>query len=127
VKGLDDATKKRYIAEAKFLRGYYYFWLVRLFKNVVLTTQPITTDEIYKQVQTSPDSVYAQIEKDFEAAIPNLPAAPLPADEGGRATKEAAMAFLAKTIMFEAGPDDNSRMLEAADWLEKVNTAPAFH
>lgn len=127
VKGLDAATKKRYIAEAKFLRGYYYFWLVRLFKNVVLTTTPINTDEIYQQVQTSPDSVYALIESDFKAAIPDLPSAPLPADENGRATKGAAMAFLAKAIMYQAGPDDNSRMLEAADWLEKVNTSPAYH
>lgn len=127
VQGLDQATKSRYIAEARFLRGYYYFWLVRLFKNIVLTTEPITTDQIYDQVQAPPDSVYAQIEDDFKAAIPDLPAAPLPADENGRATKGAAMAFLAKTIMWEAGTNDNSRMQEAADWLEKVNTSPAYH
>jgi hypothetical protein len=29
VPGLDASTKSRYVAEAKFLRGYYYFWLVR--------------------------------------------------------------------------------------------------
>lgn len=126
VKGLDAATKARYIAEAKFLRGYYYFWLVRLFKNVVLTTKPITTDQIYNQVQAPPDSVYAQIESDFNAAIPDLPAAPLPASEEGRATKGAAMAFLAKTIMWEAGANDNSRMAEAAALLEKVNTSPSY-
>ncbi len=127
VKGMDAAEKKRYIAEAHFLRGYYYFWLVRLFKNVVLTTKPITTDQIYQQLQVSPDSVYTLIESDFKAAIPDLPAAPLPSNENGRATKGAAMAFLAKAIMYQAGPDDNSRMAEAAEWLEKVNTAPAYH
>src|SRR5699024_3595570 len=127
VEGLSDATKKRYIAECRFLRGYYYFWLVRLFRNIVLTTKPITTDQIYEQVQTTPDSVYAQIEKDFKAAIPDLPAAPLPNNEKGRVTKGAARAFLAKTIMFESGADDNSRMLEAAKILEKVNTSPAYH
>jgi hypothetical protein len=127
IKGLDDATKTRYIAEAKFLRGYYYFWLVRLFKNVVLTTKPITTAEIYNQVQVPPDSIYAQIESDFNAAIPDLPAAPLPAAEDGRATKGAAIAFLAKTIIWEAGAKDNSRMQEAASLLEKVNTSPAYH
>jgi hypothetical protein len=70
--------------------------------------------------------VYAQIESDFNAAIPDLPAAPLPAAEGGRATKGAAIAFLAKTIMWEAGADNNSRMGEAAALLEKVNTSPAY-
>lgn len=127
IEGLDDATRARYVAEAHFLRAYYYFWLMRLFKNVPLITTPLTTADIYNQVQASPDSVYALIESDLQAAIPDLPAAPLPATEGGRATKGAAMAFLAKVIMWEAGPSDNSRMQEAADWLEKVNTSPAYH
>lgn len=127
INGIDAATKARYIAEAKFLRAYYYFWLVRLFKNVPLTTSPIPESEMYNQVQASPDSVYALIESDLEAAIPDLPEAPLPANEDGRATKGAAEAFLAKAIMYQAGPNDNSRMLEAAQWLEKVNTDPAYH
>lgn len=127
VNGLDAATKARYIAEAKFLRAYYYFWLIRLFKNVPLTTAPIPESQIYDQVQAPPDSVYAQIESDLKAAIPDLPEAPLPADEQGRATKGAAEAFLAKCIMWEGGATNNSRMLEAAQWLEKVNTDPAYH
>lgn len=127
VKGLSQAKKKWYIAEAKFLRGYYYFWLIRLFRNVPLFTQPVKTSEIYKQKQAPPDSVYAQIESDFRAAIPVLPSAPLPTNEGGRATKGAARAFLAKTLMWEAGTNDNSpKLAEAAKILEKVNTNPAY-
>jgi len=128
VKGLSDSMKKRYIAEAKFLRGYYYFWLVRLFKNVPLYTKPLDTGEIYQQKQASPDSVYAQIEKDFGDAIPDLPSAPLPANEQGRATKGAAQVFLAKTLMWEVGSGSNqSKMQQAADLLEQVNTSPAYH
>lgn len=128
VEGLDSATKKRYIAEAKFLRGYYYFWLIRLFKNVPLITKPLTTDEIYNQVQASPDSVYAQIESDFRAAIPDLPSAPLPVTEQGRATKGAAEAYLGKTLLWEVGTgNDKTKLQEAADWFEKVNTDPAYH
>ncbi len=127
VQGLDAATKTRYIAEAKFLRAYYYYWLVRLFKNVPLITKPLPTTEIYTQTQAKPDSVYALIERDLEEAIPNLPAAPLPSAENGRATKGAAMAILAKTIIWEGGASGNSRMQEAAGWLEKVNTSPGYH
>jgi len=128
VKDLDASTKKRYIAEARFLRGYYYFWLIRLFKNVPLITKPITTDQIYNQVQASPDSVYNQIESDFRAAIPDLPSAPLPTTEEGRATKGAAEAFLGKTLMWEVGTgSDKAKLQEAADWLDKVNTSPAYH
>lgn len=124
VNGLDAATKSRYTAEGKFLRGYYYFWLVRLFKNIILTTEPITTDQIYQQVQTSPDSVYAQIEKDLTEAIPDLPPAPLPNAENGRATKGAAQALLGKVILYE---NNNSRMQEAANYFEQVNSSPAYH
>jgi hypothetical protein len=128
VKNLSDSKKKRYIAEAEFLRGYYYFWLIRLFENVPLITKPMETNEIYQQEQAPPDSVYAQIENDFRAAIPDLPSAPLPDDEKGRVTKEAAQAFLAKTLMWEVGSGDNQqKMKAAADLLEKVNTSPAYH
>jgi hypothetical protein len=128
VKGLSKKKEQRYIAEAKFLRGYYYLWLVRLFKNIPLITKPLPSSEIYQQVQAPPDSVYAQIENDFRAAIPILPSAPLPAGQQGRATKAAARVFLAKTLLWEAGSGNNqSKLQEAADLLEKVNTNPAYH
>lgn len=122
VQGLDAATEARYIAEAKWLRAYYYFWLVRLFKNVVMTTSPITTDQIYSQVQTTPDSVYAQIEKDLTDAIPNLPASIAPS-ENGRISKGAGNALLGKVIIYE---NNASRMQEAAGYLEKVNSSGVY-
>jgi hypothetical protein len=64
IPGLNDAVKGRYIAEAKFLRAYYYFELVRLFGRVPLITAPLATEEIYNVVQSTPQEVYAFIEKD---------------------------------------------------------------
>ncbi|HET6527635.1 MAG TPA: RagB/SusD family nutrient uptake outer membrane protein [Balneolaceae bacterium] len=127
VKGLDADTKARYIAEARFLRGYYYFWLIRLFRNVPLFTSPLDAGEIYQQKQAPPEKVYEQIIADFTAAIPDLPSAPLPASENGRATKGAARAFLAKTLMWQVGSDENqAKMQRAADLLKEVNTSPAY-
>lgn len=127
VEGMDTNTKARYIAEAKFLRGYYYFWLVRLFRNVPLITTPLNTSEIYQQQQAPPDSVYALIEADLSEAIPDLPDAPLPADESGRATKGAARAYLAKSLMWEVGSgEDQAKMQRAADLFEQVNTSSAY-
>jgi hypothetical protein len=117
VQGLDATTQARYTAEAKWLRAYYYFWLVRLFKNVILTTAPITTDQIYSQTQTSSDSVYAQIEKDLKDAIPSLPAT-IASSENGRVSKGAGNALLGKVVIYE---NNNSRMQEAAGYLEQVN------
>lgn len=123
VPGLSAALLQRYTAEAQFLRAYYYFDLVRLFKNIVLTVTPIATGDIYTQVQAKPADVYAQIEKDLQAAIPNLPATVASTDYG-RATKGAALALLGKAIIYQ---NNNSRMQEAAGYLEQVNTSPNYH
>ncbi len=127
IEGMDSAKKARYVAEARFLRGYYYLWLVRLFRNVPLITSPLETSEIYQQEQAPPADVYAQIDEDLSAAIPDLPSAPLPANEQGRATKGAARAFLAKSLMWEVGDgQDQAKMQRAADLLNQVNTSSAY-
>jgi hypothetical protein len=123
ISGLSDAQKTRYIAEARFLRAYYYFDLVRFFGNIPLITAPIPTNDIYKVTQVKPAEIYKQIEKDLNEAIPGLPPV-IPAAENGRATSGAAMALLGKAILYQ---NDNSRMQEAAGWLEKVNSAGVYH
>ena len=103
IPGLNDGVKKRYIAEAKFLRAHYYFDLVRLFANVPLFTAPLPKEEIYNVTQVSPEEVYAQIEKDLKDAIaePNLPDMVPAATEAGRVTKGAAQALLGKVYLYE--------------------------
>src|SRR5882724_1650090 len=54
IPGLSDDLKVRYIAEAKFLRAYFYFELVRLFKNVPLITSGIGSSEWYGVTQAKP-------------------------------------------------------------------------
>ena len=117
VPGLSSTLKSRYIAECQFLRAYYYFELVRLFKNVPLILTPLTPSNMYDQVQAADTTVYAQIEKDLTAAIPNLPPVVV-ASEEGRVTQGAAEALLGKVILYE---NNTSRMQEAASWFEKVN------
>jgi hypothetical protein len=118
VPGLSDPLKLRYTAEAKALRAYYYFDLVRLFKNIPLFTAPIPTAEIFTQRQATPDAVYVQIEKDLNEAIPNLPVTVPKATEGGRLTQGAAKALLGKVILYE---NKDNRMTEAANLLDDVN------
>ncbi len=124
VPGLTTDLKTRYTAEMQFLRAYYYFDLVREFGNVPLITTVLPQSAFYTQVQAKPADVYAQIEKDLNAAIPGLPATVDPATEGGRVTKGAAQAMLGKVIIYE---NNNSRMQEAATDLELVNSSPNYH
>jgi len=114
---MDETLKARFTAEAKFLRAYYYFDLVRLFRNVPLFTKPVTTSEIYDVVQAKPEDVYAQIEKDLIEAIPNLPPT-VSGSERGRATKGAAQALLGKVYLYQ----DNFG--EAAKQFFEVNGTP---
>jgi len=123
VTGLADADRDRYIAECKTLRAYFYFELVRLFKNIPLTTEPISTADMYNVVQAAPEEIYTQIEKDLTEAIPILPST-LATTDNGRVTKGAAEALLGKAILFE---NNTSRMADAASWLNKVNTSGVYH
>ena len=100
IAGLADATKTRYIAEATFLRAHYYFDLVRTFKNVPLITSPLAPADIYNQPQADPTAVYASVEADLLAAIPNLPAT-VSGSELGRISQGAAIALLGKVYLYD--------------------------
>src|SRR5258708_4314226 len=124
VPGLSNDLKTRYTAEMQFLRAYYYFDLVREFGNIPLITTVLQQNQWFNQAQAKLADVYTQIEKDLNAAIPNLPATVDPGTEGGRVTKGAAQALLGKAIIYQ---NNTGRMLEAANDLKLVNTSPNYH
>jgi hypothetical protein len=114
---MDDALKSRYASEATALRAYFYFDLVRLFKNVPLLKETVAADKIDQVLQATPAEVYAQIEADLKTAIadPNLPATVNAATEGGRLTKGAVHALLGKVYLYE------QKWAEAAAEFKEVN------
>ena len=68
---ISQADITKYVAEAKFLRAFDYFHLVRSWGGV-----PIRTDANLTQIdvkRSSPDSVYALIISDLQDAEVNLP------------------------------------------------------
>lgn len=91
----DEAYKNRLIGEAKFLRAFNYFFLVRGFGDV-----PLQHISLFNRAPK--EEVYAYIEADLLDAIEKLPAKSqyAPADLG-RATKGAAQALLAKVYLYE--------------------------
>lgn len=117
---MDAALIARFTAECKALRAHYYFNLVRMFKNVPLITTPLAGSEFYTVLQATPAAVYAQMEKDLNEAIANLPAT-VPADEAGRFTKGAAKALLGKIYLYD--PAGDKKALAAAE-LAAVNGTP---
>lgn len=98
-----EATKARWIAEARFLRAFYYFDLVKIFQNVPIIDKPLNVVDKDKIVKSPMADVIQFIYDDIAAAIaePNLPSAKsLPVSEMGRVTKECAYAFRARVEMF---------------------------
>ena len=68
---MDAATRDRYVAEAKFLRGLAYYNLVTLFENVPLLTAPPAPQD--RPANAPPEQTWAQIEQDFSDAAEVLP------------------------------------------------------
>jgi len=97
---MDETLKTRYIAEAKFVRAYNYFRLVRAFGDVVLRLHLPKDASEYNQPRTAKAQIYAAIEQDLNDAAGVLPQTYGPADIG-RATKGAALALHAKVAMYQ--------------------------
>ena len=105
----DFAGKNIVLAEATFLRAYYYFELVKWFGDVPLAVDQRLLFGDQDVVDRTPASeVYAQIEQDLLFAIDNLPDVQ---PETGRATKGAAQALLGKAYLFQAKFTEASNVL----------------
>lgn len=100
LENLDLSTQNRtqIEAEAKFLRGFYYYSLYRGYNNgsvIIHTTVPESSEDFYKSPSPAED-VYDLILSDFEFAYNNLPEQYDNNQDIGRATWGAAAAMLGK-------------------------------
>lgn len=92
--------------QAKFLRAYYYFNLVRTFGGVPIRPESESVEKLVIP-RSSRQECYDYIEKDLREAAVMLPAV-YPAGEQGKATKGAAVALLMKVLMYESTPGQQS-------------------
>lgn len=97
---MDANLKARYIAEAKFIRAYEYFRLVRAFGDVPLRLHLPKDASEYNIPRTPKAQVWTAIEQDLTDAAAVLPVSYNGADVQ-RATKGAALALHAKVAMYQ--------------------------
>ncbi len=83
-------------AQARFLRGHYYFQLKISYNNVPFIDETHVPGEGLEEV-TNKEEIWPRIEADFQYAYDNLPETQ---SEVGRANKWAAGSYLAKTKLF---------------------------
>ncbi len=111
---MDGALKEQYLAEAKFLRAYYYFLLVQTFGDVPLI---LTTDvEAYEKERAPASQVLDQVLTDLQEAESVLRTKSQLEDDGevGRASKGAAQAYIGKVYMWMGD------YANAMDWFGRV-------
>ncbi len=122
VTGLADNIKKLRVAEAKFLRGHYYYILHQQYGGVDLrlTETMVPTKETKR---ASDAEMYAAIIKDLSEAVTDLEAKAQSSDYG-RATKPHAQALLAKVYLAKAYSSEKAAddFTKAADLLKEVST-----
>lgn len=94
---MTESKKTQYIAEAKFLRAFHYFNLVRAFGGVPLVDKvPVGPEGM---IRATADETWDFIETNLNEAISNLPES-YPDNQLGHATKWAAKALLAKVYLY---------------------------
>ena len=100
------ALKVRLEGEAKFLRAFMYFTLVKGYGGVPIVDHvplPVSEeDRIMQLTRKTPAEVYAFIEKDLNDAITNLPEkSAYGAEDRTRVSKGSAYALLAKVSLYQ--------------------------
>ena len=93
-----DAIKIRLTAEAKFLRSFFYFDLVRAYGDLPLVVSTAKAAE-QAAVRVAKSKVYDQIVSDLTDAVNGLPVS-YDIQNIGRATKGAAQTLLAKVDLY---------------------------
>lgn len=128
VEGINEATKKRIIAEARFLRGFFHFEARKMWRK-----PPYISDEAFKindmESTKVPNDVeiWPFIEADLKAAMDDLPETQA---QVGRPTKWAAMALLAKAKMYQGwdanGTPNAAKLTEAKVLLDQIVNSGQF-
>ena len=98
-------------AEAKVIRAYAYFNLVRLFGSVPLVDTVMTADQLASLKQSSREDVYQVISRDLDYAISTLPVA-YPSSYAGRITAYTARAIKAKAMMYAGNWNEVAKLTD---------------
>ena len=92
--------------ELRFLRAYFYFELYRAYGNVPLVTTTLTNEQANSIEAVKAEDVVDFIVKEIDEIAPRLPVSYTTEVGGeiGRATRGAAFALKARTLLYAASP-----------------------
>lgn len=100
----EETRKAEIIGQAYFLRAFFYHQLYSLYGRIPLVDHTFDIDSDWVETRADMDDVADFIVKDCESAIEKLPLKYESSDDFGRATRGAAMAVKARTLLYKASP-----------------------
>lgn len=120
----EKAELKRCLAEAKFLRGLYYFDLVRFFGDVPFKTTSTKAEDDMKLPRTDREIIYDQIIKDMTEAIEDIPEVSAKSNDE-RVSKGAVKGVLARVYLGRGGYSlrQNEQMERPSNYLDYYREA----
>ena len=126
---------QNYQYEARFMRAYFYFALVRQYGGVPLVTTEISAEEANSIARSSADDIFKfiidecnDIQNKIIADYSDLGDYALGTEESGRADKLAVLALKARAALYWASPlfnasNDKERYHTAATYTKELLTA----
>ncbi|WP_172435993.1 RagB/SusD family nutrient uptake outer membrane protein [Sediminicola luteus] len=96
----DSAWKDRMLGEAYFLRGFYYFDLMRHYGGVPLLTAPLSLNDDFNIPRSTANEIGDFVVQDLHQAANLLPAV-YGSENTGRATQGAAMALKGRVLLYQ--------------------------
>ncbi len=115
---IDPAIITRYKAEARALRAFYYYQLLRIYGPVIIIGENLLDFEAdlnsLKLPRSSFDECVEYIVSEFDVAYQNLPKTPTGESETGRMTKGIVKAYTAEVLLLAASPLFNGNTQYAA-------------
>lgn len=108
----DIKQYNNYPYEARFLRAFFYFELLKRYKNIPLITTVLTPEESVNLEQASYEKTVEFIVSECDAVAKVLPLSYIDftntSSETGRATKGAALALKSRVLLYAASPLHNT-------------------
>lgn len=111
---IPQEAKDAIAGQAKFLRAFFYFKLVRHFGGVPLYLKEVTNADEAFLLRSSVDEVYAQIIADASDAVQQL-LPPTSFPQSGAATKGAATMLLAEVYMVQKKYEEAEQLLKTLE------------
>lgn len=125
VENLTVEERDSYLGETIFLRGFFYFEMLKRYGGIPYIDRVLSIEEDLDLPRDSYETCVEKLCKDFDDAAALLPVKRTDAD-WGRATKGAALAYKARTLLYAASPLNNDNWeSDKTKWVAAAKAAKA--